>query len=152
MLTQFTEFITQCLGCLSSCRIPDNSSGRLPSNPAPSSLSLLWLKPLVEFLYQKLSNVTHLLSLGVTLPLLKMLNSILVSQPFGKLRLAWLLGWWGSTMIHETTAVQLNPALQCLSFMPANLSKCGSGTWDISICNGIHWNADQSLKPQTSGL
>lgn len=66
MLTQFTEFITQCLGCLSSCRIIEDSNTRLPSNLAPSSLSLLWLKPLVEFLYQKLSNATHLLSLGVT--------------------------------------------------------------------------------------
>lgn len=63
MLTQFTKFITQCLACLSSCRIPEDSSTRLPSNPAPRNLTLLWLSSLAEFLYQKLSNVTHLLSL-----------------------------------------------------------------------------------------
>lgn len=52
MLTQFTEFITRYLGCLSSCRITEDSNTSLPLNPAPNSLFLLWLKPLVEFLYQ----------------------------------------------------------------------------------------------------
>lgn len=53
-------------GCLSDCRISEDCSIGLPSNPAPHSPCLLWLKPLAELPYQKTYNDIHLLSLGVT--------------------------------------------------------------------------------------
>ena len=124
----FRLFITRCLFCLSNCRTNEDCNIRLPSNPAPSSLCLLWLKPLVELLYQKLCNATHLLSLGVInccSGSLRVYFSFIKCakwhsrQPFSKLRLTWLLGWWRSTVIHKTTAVQLKPTLPCLRFRPS---------------------------------